>query len=107
MEMMESVWTILVAVGLPAAVVGFFIRRVEKRLDAEKKAREEQEAARKAYEGFNVHALTAVMKLSEANAIALQNGKCNGETHKALEYLTEVRHEQRDFLIKQGLDNIF
>ena len=107
MEMMESVWTILAAVGLPAAVVGFFVRRVEKRLDAETNAREDQEAARKAYEGFNVHALTAVMKLSEANAIALQNGKCNGETHKALEYLTEVRHEQRDFLIKQGLDNIF
>lgn len=104
---MENVWTILVAVGLPSAVVGFFVRRIEKRLDAEKKAREEQEAARKAYEGFNVHALTAVMKLSEANAIALQNGKCNGETRKALGYLTEVRHEQRDFLIKQGLDNIF
>ena len=73
----------------------------------EKKAREEQEKARKTYEGFQVHALTAVMKLSEANAIALQNGKCNGETHKALEYLTEVRHQQRDFLITQGLDNIF
>lgn len=107
METLETIWAIIAAVGLPSAVMGFFIRRLEKRLDAEKKSREEQEAARKAYEGFNVHALTAVAKLSEANAIALQNGKCNGETRKALEYLTEVRHEQRDFLIKQGLDNIF
>lgn len=108
---MDSVWTILAAVGLPSAVVagvvGLLFRRLEKRLDEEKRAREEQEQARKTYEGFQVHALTAVMKLSEANAIALQNGKCNGETHKALDYLTEVRHEQRDFLIKQGLDHIF
>lgn len=104
---MEAIWAVIVAVGIPSALVGFLVRRIEKRLDAEKKAREDQETARKTYEDFNVHALTAVMKLSEANAIALQNGKCNGETHAALTYLTEVRHEQRDFLIKQGLDNIF
>ena len=104
---MEEIWAIIAAVGLPSAIVGFCIRRIEKRLDAERKAREEQEAARKAYEGFQVQVLTAVTKLSEANAIALQNGKCNGETHAALEYLTDVRHKQRDFLIKQGLDNIF
>ena len=104
---METIWAILAAAGVPAALLGFFIRRLEKRLDEEKKAREEQEQARKTYEVFQVQALTAVMKLSEANAIALQNGKCNGETHRALDYLTEVRHEQRDFLIKQGLDHIF
>lgn len=104
---MEIIWAIIAAAGLPSALLGFFIRRFEKRLDEEKKAREEQEKARKTYEGFQVHVLTAVTKLSEANAIALQNGKCNGETHKALDYLTEVRHKQRDFLIDQGLDNIF
>ena len=104
---MDTIWAIIAAAGLPAALLGLFIRRLEKRLDEEKKAREEQEKARKTYEGFQVHALTAIMKLSEANAIALQNGKCNGETRAALKYLTEVRHQQRDFLIAQGLDNIF
>lgn len=104
---MEEIWTIIAAVGLPSAVVGLLIRRLEKRLDKAEKAREEQEKARKDYERFQVRVLTAVTKLSEANAIALQNGKCNGETRKALEYLTEVRHEQRDFLIDHGLDNIF
>lgn len=105
--MLETIWPILVAAGVPAAVLGFLVRRLEKRLDDEKKAKEEQEKARRDYENFQVHVLTAVTKLSEANAIALQNGKCNGETHRALDYLTAVRHEQRDFLIKQGLDNIF
>jgi hypothetical protein len=104
---MDTIWAILAAAGLPAAILGLLIRRLEKRLDKEQKAREERENARKTYESFQVHALTAVMKLSEANAIALQNGKCNGETHKALDYLTEVRYEQRDFVIDQGLDTIF
>ena len=104
---MEDIWMIITAVGLPSAVVGFLFRRMEKRLDKAEKAREEQEKARKDYERFQVRVLTAVTKLSEANAIALQNGKCNGETHKALDYLKEVRHEQRDFLIDHGLDNIF
>ena len=104
---MDTLITIIAAAGIPAALVGFFIRRVEKRLDKAEKVREEQEKARRDYERFQVRVLTAVTKLSEANAIALQNGKCNGETHKALDYLTEVRHEQRDFLINQGLDNIF
>jgi hypothetical protein len=104
---MDTIWAILAAAGLPAALLGLLIRRLEKRLDEEKKAREEQEKARKTYEGFQVQVLTAVTKLSEANAIALQNGKCNGETHEALDYLKEVRHKQRDFLISQGIDNIF
>ena len=104
---MKTLLAIIAAAGLPSALLGFFIRRLEKKLDKAEKAREEQEKARKAYEGFQVRVMTAVTKLSEANAIALQNGKCNGETHKALEYLTEVRHEQRNFLIDQGLDNIF
>ena len=104
---METIAAIIAAAGVPSAILGFLIRRLEKRMDEDKKAKEEQEKARKQYEAFQVQVLTAVTKLSEANAIALQTGKCNGETHRAQEYLDSVRHAQRDFLIKQGLDNIF
>jgi hypothetical protein len=47
------------------------------------------------------------MKVCEANAIALQNGKCNGETHAALKYMHEVKRKQQNFLINQGIDHIF
>lgn len=103
----EWIAAVIIAAGVPSAILGFLIRRLEKRIDEDKKAKEEQERARKEYEAFQVQVLTAVTKLSEANAIALQNGKCNGETHRAMDYLANVRHAQRDFLIKQGLDNIF
>lgn len=99
-----DVWQILVAVGTPSAmvgtVIGIMFRRIEKRLDEEKQARRK-------FERFQLRGLTATMALSEANAIALQNGKCNGETHKALDYMKDVKHEQRDFLISQGIEHIF
>ena len=99
-----DVWQMLVAVGTPSAVVGTVIgimfRRIEKRLD-------EERYARRKFERFQLRGLTATMALSEANAIALQNGKCNGETHKALDYMNDVKREQRDFLISQGIDHIF
>lgn len=104
-------WTIVAAVGLPgaivSAVVGVIVRRIEKRLDREEKARQEQEAARKEFERYQLEGLTATMKLCEANALALQHGRCNGETHSALEYMQQVKREQSKFLAKHGLDHIF
>lgn len=106
-----NIWTILVVIGLPSAVVagvvGLFFRRIEKRLDREHEARKAQEAARIEFEGFLVDGITATMKLSEANALALQHGRCNGETHAALDYMREVKRKQRKFFQQQGLENIF
>lgn len=106
-----NIWTLLAAIGLPSAivagVVGLFFRRIEKRLDREHEARKAQEAARIEFEGFLVDGITATMKLSEANALALQHGRCNGETHAALDYMREVKRKQRKFFQQQGLENIF
>ena len=99
-----NVWNILLAIGLPSAIVGgvmsIFFRKIEKKMNDERNTRRK-------YEIFQVKTLTAVTALSKANAIALKNGKCNGETSKALEYLDTVKHEQRDFLIEQGIEHLF
>ena len=106
-----NIWAIVVAMGLPsaitAAVVGIFAHGIKKRMDREHEARKAQEAARIEFEGFLVDGISATMKLSEANAIALQNGHCNGETHKALDYMRDVKRKQRKFFQQQGLEHIF
>jgi hypothetical protein len=106
-----SIWTILAAIGAPsaiaAAVIGVMVRRFEKKMDEAEKARAKHEADRRAFELFEVQTLFATASLCEANAIALQNGKCNGETHAALEYLQKVKHKQKDFLIEKGVDQLF
>lgn len=108
---METITALLTATGLVGAVVsaavGLAFRRIEKKLDADKEARAQREANREKFEEFQVKSMTAVMALSEANALALQNGKCNGETHAALDYLKQVKHEQRDFLVHQGIKQLF
>ena len=91
---------VLVAAGIPPALFAYYLRKIEKR-------RETAETARRQYELYQVKMLTATACLCEANAIALQNGKCNGETHKALDHLKEVKHDQRDFLVSQGIDKLF
>ena len=102
---------ILVAVGFPSAMVGglisFYLRRLEKRLEREAAERRQREHAQQQYEIFQVRMTTAITKLCEANAIALQHGKCNGETHAALDYLQGVKREQRDFLISKGIEQLF
>ena len=99
-----NIWMLLVAWGVPTAItgtlIGVMVRRIEKRLDEDRKVR-------RGFEQFQVKGLTATMALSEANALALQNGKCNGETHRALEYMQKVKREQREFLINQGIEHIF
>ncbi len=106
-----NVWQFLVAIGLPSAiiggVIGLFFRRIEKKMERERQEREAHEKARREYEVFQVKTLTAVTALSKANAIALKNGKCNGETKAALEYLEQVKHDQRDFLVSQGIEHLF
>ena len=101
---MNEIWQILLAVGLPTAIVGglvgVFFRRLEKKIERD------QEARRK-YEVFQVNMITAVTALSKANAIALKNGKCNGETSAALCYLDQVKREQRQFLTEQGINHLF
>lgn len=101
---METIWTMLLALGIPSAiiggVVGIFFRRIEKKLDREREARRK-------YELFQVKTQAATISLCKANAIALKTGKCNGETSAALEYLNKVKHEQREFLNEQGIDHLF
>lgn len=99
--------TILVAAGIPAAIVGFIIRRYERKLALRDKQLAEHEEAKRELENFQIITLLAVARLCEANAIALQHGHCNGETKAALEYMQGVKRDMRDFLMKQGIDRVF
>lgn len=103
---MDILWEILIATGVIAGAVSLCFRRLEKKMDRDRAERMAHEQARKEFEAFQISTQTATMALCEANAIALQNGKCNGETHAALEYLREVKRDQRDFLYKQGISHI-
>ena len=101
----------LIAASVPSAIVGGAVSlmfwQLKKRIDASEAEQRRRDEIRLAHETNQVKMLSATAVLCRANAIALQNGRCNGETHAALAYLEEVKHEQRDFLTAQGLEHIY
>ncbi len=79
----------------------------EAKLEAE---RTKQENSRKVFEKNLLASTNAALAVSEATARAVQripDAHCNGDMHAALNYAAKIKHEQRDFLAAQGIDNIF
>ena len=107
--METNVWELLLAVGLPTAIVSGIVGMLFwklKRWETQRKENEEKrDAARRELELLQIKGTLAAMSLGEATATALKNGHCNGETERALNYETQVKHEIRDFLTKSGVDH--
>ena len=98
---------LLVFLGIPSAFTGFCFWLLKRHIEKREKKAEEREKVREENEIHLVKAVWASIALGEAAACALKNGKCNGETEKALEYASKVKQEQRDFLAKQGIHAMF
>ncbi len=97
---LNAVWLVLLSVGVPSALVGFFVRRIEKKLDKQEKARTEREKARIKHEKMMVDMSMASLSLAEATAEAVQripDANCNGEMHEALSEAKNVIREYRNF----------
>ncbi len=95
--------TMLIAIGLPSAIIGLCFRRFEKKLDKRQAELEKHEECRQELNLLVVKGVTASMALGEASALALKNGVTNGETTCALNYSKTVKNEIKDFLFKQGI----
>ena len=106
-----NIWQLLVgfvaAMGIPSAAMGLIVRRLEKKINKKDSEREEQDKAQKDLIVLLVQSTSASIALGEATARAVQripDAHCNGDMHAALEYATSVKHKQKDFLTKQGVD---
>lgn len=106
-----NIWQLLAgfvaAMGIPSAAMGLIVRRLEKKINKKDSEREEQDKAQKDLIVLLVQSTSASIALGEATARAVQripDAHCNGDMHAALEYATSVKHKQKDFLTKQGVD---
>lgn len=84
-----------------------------KREDEEKERRKEEERREKLREQQElllVQGVGAAIALGEATAKAVQripDAHCNGDMHAALDYAAKVKHEQKDFLARQGIEALY
>lgn len=107
--MPEELMAAIVAIPslLVSGVVGLLFWFIKKYLDKSESARVQHEQDRKKFEQFLVKQLSANTRLTEAVAISLREGRCNGEITEALKRLDEAKYAQREWLQQQGIDSLF
>lgn len=105
-----TMWTsILASAGIPTAVLGFAIWLLQRRIDKSEKRREAAEKNREEMELCLYESCLASIALGEATAKAVQripDAHCNGDMHAALDYATKVKHKQREFVAKRGIESL-
>jgi len=106
-----NIWQLLAgfvaAMGIPSAIMGLIVWRLEGRISKRERDHEEQDKSQKDLIVLLVQSTSASIALGEATAKAVQripDAHCNGDMHAALEYATNIKHKQKEFLTKQGID---
>ncbi|MCD8300577.1 MAG: serine/threonine protein kinase [Clostridiales bacterium] len=106
---------------LPSAVTAFCFWLLQQKITKQSRDRDEkfkerdenmkaQEKTRKKQELFFVQGISAAIVLGTATAKAVEripDAHCNGDMHAALEYAAKVKQKQDDFLVEQGIENIY
>ena len=86
------------------------IWKLERRITKREKQLEDREKAQEDLLILMVQSTGASIALGEATARAVQripDAHCNGDMHDALEYATKMKHDQKEFLAKQGIRAIW
>lgn len=100
---------LLVLMGVPSAITAFCFWLLQRSLTKRDVVRDKQEAARKKNELLVIKGVGAAIALGEATAKSVKrlDPKCNGDMKDALEYAQKVKHEQKNFLHEQGIENLY
>lgn len=85
--------------SLVSGVTLYFVQHFFKRRDAKE---DEKDAAEKRENILILKSVNAIGKLTEANAIAIRDGRTNGELHTALDEYEKVERELYQYLLEQN-----
>lgn len=95
---------------IPTTVMGLIAWHYKRRVEKAEAEKEQRENNKEKLEFMNVQATWAAIALAEATARAVQripDAKCNGDMHAALKYAEKVKHDQKDYLAKQGIHALY
>lgn len=121
MEELHVVWQFILEIGLPGAVIGFLFWIIKRRIDAQEKAHRreiEQQEKRQLEREENQKALFLMMMQStRSNAVGIRaiatavqripDAHCNGDMTEALRVMAKHQEEEKEFLLKHGVEHIF
>lgn len=93
---------ISVCASVISGVVVFLLQRYIKRHEESEKKRSE---TRRKEDYLIIKSIKVLGELTQANSIAIRDGKTNGELKHALSDYEDISSELEDFLIEQTVDN--
>lgn len=91
----EFLIAFVAAMGIPSAIMGLIVWKLERKIAARDKRAEEQDEAQKDFFLLMVQSTGAAIALGEATAKAVQripDANCNGDMHDALNYAANIKH---------------
>ena len=105
-----DIWSILVAMGVPTAVMGLMVWILKRHIDKRDHEKEEREKNTEKLMLLIMQNTRATNVLAKATAIAVQripDAHCNGDMTHALAEAERIQNEEKDFLMDQGIKHIF
>lgn len=103
-------WEILLAIGIPSAIVSFGFWLIKRYIDKREAKREEKDANTERLILMMLRMGKANNILAEATARAVQripDARCNGDMTAALAEAEAIRKEEKEFMFEQGVKHIF
>lgn len=101
---------IIIAAGIPSAVIGFLVWWLKRYIDKQEEKRLEREKNTEEFMLFIMKNSRATNVLAEATARAVQripDAQCNGDMKAALEEAAKIQKAEKDFMFDQGVKRIF
>ena len=104
---MENVWTIMLAFGIPSALVGLALWYVKREITRSQKRQEEHDKNLESLVLMMLHSTRANTILCKATAEAVRDGHCNGNMTEAMEIVDKTAEAEKDFLLDKSIKYIF
>lgn len=101
---------IIIAAGIPSAVMGFLVWWLKRYIDKQEKKREAREKNTEEFMLYIMKNSRATNVLAEATARAVQripDAQCNGDMKAALEEAAKIQKLEKDFMFDQAVQRIF
>lgn len=106
---MYELLNLIIAIGVPSAVMAYIFHRFEKRQDKKEQEVEEKTDKQERLQIIILDTLNANIELSEATARAVQRipeAKCNGDMHAAIDKIKVMKDRQNELIEEQGIKHI-
>ena len=104
---MVALWEILLAFGVPSAVLGFAIWYIQKEIVKHQKKQEEHDKNLESLVLMMLQSTRANTILCKATAEAVRDGHCNGNMTEAMKIVEKTAAAEKEFLLDKSIKYIF